>query len=391
MIKLCHIITDTNTGGAGVLLINQLRHFDRDVFDITVVVPRGSELCDRIAALGYRVVESRLGADKSFELRSIPEYKKIFRNIRPDIVHCHSALSARIAALISGVPVRVYTRHCAYDPPAQLRRFPLRRICGGASTLLSNGIIAVAEAAAENLVGIGIPRRKINVIINGVEPLVRYDDDTRRRTRTELGFAEDDFVAGIFARLETCKGHIYLLRAAALAVGMGVDNLKILICGKGSLEGELRREAEALGIADRVKFAGFIGDITPHMNAVDLNLNCSIGTETSSLALSEGMSVGKPAVVSDYGGNPCMVEDGVSGIVVPRADPDALACALVRLAGDPALMSLMSAAAAERYQTRFSAKMMTEELQKLYLSLFKTSRDKRRGIYGATPRKITPR
>ncbi|HHT54144.1 MAG TPA: glycosyltransferase [Clostridiales bacterium] len=369
MIKILHVLTDTNTGGAGVLLLNQLKHFDREVFDISVVLPRGSELVRRVTALGYRTVETSHGADRSFELTAIPEYASLVRAEKPDIIHCHGALSARLAALLVGVPIRLHTRHCAYPPPTLLRHFPLRQVCGALNSALSTAIVAVASAAAKNLTDTGTPRRKINIIINGVEPLRLLGEDERRAVRSSLGFTDADFVAGIFARIEECKGHIHLLRALALA---GENSrLKILVCGRGSLEAELRRVAEELGVAGRVVFAGFVEDITHHMNAIDVNVNCSVGTETSSLALSEGMSLGKPAVVSDYGGNPDMVVDGVSGFVVPAADPRALVSALARLEGDRELLARMGAAAYRRYTEQFTAVSMTGALEELYTRLYR--------------------
>lgn len=373
MIKLLHVITDTNTGGAGILLINQLKYFHRDIFDISVILPQGSELAPKIKALGYPVTETEHGADKSFELTAIREYKKIIRNEKPDIVHCHGALSARIAAYLCRVPVRIYTRHCAYYPPAVMRHFPVKQLCGGVNSMLSTGIVAVAEAAADDLIATGVPGRKITVIINGVEPLKKLSDGERSEIRRRLGFSDGDFLAGIFARLEECKGHIYLLKALKVAAEKG-SRLKILICGKGSLDVVLKHAASELGISDRVVFTGFIDDITPYMNAVDVNVNCSVGTETSSLALSEGMSIGKPAVVSDYGGNPHMVENGVSGFIVPRADPGELASALLRLENDRILTERMGAAAYSRYTVNFTAAVMTEKLESLYTCLLHGSK-----------------
>jgi rhamnosyl/mannosyltransferase len=123
-------------------------------------------------------------------------------------------------------------------------------------------------------------------------------------------------------------------------------------------------------VDDRVVFAGFQRDIAPFMNAIDLNLNCSVGTETSSLALSEGMSVGRAAVVSDYGGNPAMIEDGVSGFVVKRASPTALAEAIGRLEGDRAMLASMEKAARLRFEEKFTARKMTEQLENYYLELW---------------------
>ena len=364
MYRLLHIITDTNIGGAGVLLLCQLKYFDRAKFDICVVLPRASELVPRVKALGYEVIESRHGADSSFEVTAVGEYVTIIKKYRPDIVHCHGALSARIAALMCGVPVRIHTRHCAYPPRAIMRRLPMRWLTGWINNTLSSGIVAVADAAADDLTALGTHSDKIRVIINGAEPLKKLSDDERRAARMALGFSDNDFVVGMFARLEECKGHKCLFEAVAKIEKD--SRIKILLCGRGSLDDELHRLAVSLCIADRVVFAGFCPDISPYMNAVDLNVNCSIGTETSSLALSEGMSIGRAAVVSDYGGNGAMVENDVSGVVVPRANADALAAALTELENDRDLLGRMSEAALRRYDERFTPQRMTRELEEFY-------------------------
>lgn len=368
MLRLIHILTDSNIGGAGILLLNQLRTIDRGLFDLSVILPRGAELAPEVRRIGVRVIEAEGIADSSFSLRGVAALCGILRRESPDAVHCHGALSGRVAALLCRIPVRVYTRHCAYPPPRLLCSFPLKQLCGAAQCRLSNGILAVADAAADNLVEMGVPREKIRVIINGVEPLRELDADERRAWRRSLGFVDGDFVCGIFARLEACKGHRYLLEALALLPRD--SRVKVLVVGRGGLEKELRDLAARLGVADRVIFAGFHRDIAPLMNAVDLNLNCSVGTETSSLALSEGMSVGRAAVVSDYGGNPAMIEDGVSGFVVKRASPAALAEAIGRLENDRELLARMSAAARRRFEERFTARKMTEQLEGFYLELW---------------------
>jgi glycosyltransferase involved in cell wall biosynthesis len=237
----------------------------------------------------------------------------------------------------------------------------MRWLTGWINNTLSSGIVAVADAAADDLTALGTHPDKIRVIINGAEPLKKLSDDERRAARMALGFSDNDFVVGMFARLEECKGHKYLFEAVSK---MGKDSrIKILLCGRGSLDDELHRLAASLGISDRVVFAGFCPDISPYMNAVDLNVNCSIGTETSSLALSEGMSIGRAAVVSDYGGNGAMVENDVSGVVVPRANADALTAALTELENDRERLSRMSEAALRRYNERFTPQPMTRELE----------------------------
>lgn len=366
MYRLLHIITDTNIGGAGVLLLNQLRHFDRQSFDITVMLPHGSELEERVLAQRYKVIRSHSGADRSFQIGAIPEYRRLIRRCAPDIVHCHGALSARIAAMLVGVPVRIFTRHCAYPPHGLSTLPPSRWLYGFTSARLSTGIIAVAEAARDDLLALGTRADRIKVIINGSEPQRRLNAAEQERLRLQLGIDRDAVVAGMFARLEPCKGHKYFIDA--LSRLPRDSRLRGLICGRGSLDGELRRQAECLGISGRVIFAGFCPDIAPYMNISQINVNCSIGTETSSLALSEGMSLGLVPVVSDYGGNGAMVRDGIDGFILRTADSDALASALRRLEVDRRLLHSMSCAAEASFGERFTAERMTRELEGFYMS-----------------------
>ena len=366
MYRLLHIITDTNIGGAGVLLLNQLRHFDRNRFDITILLPHGSELATRVRALDYPVIFSRHGADASFQFGAVREYRKLIRQLSPDIVHCHGALSARFAAKQAGVPVRIFTRHCAYPPHGFVTTAPARWFYGQVTGKLSTGIVAVARAARDDLLALGADPDAIRVIINGSEAQRRLDQDQRAEMRKKLGIGDTDIVAGMFARLEECKGHRYFLEA--LSRLPSDSRIRGLICGRGSLDGELRAMAEQLGIGSRVIFAGFCPDIAPYMNVTQINVNCSIGTETSSLALSEGMSLGLVPVVSNYGGNGDMVRDGTDGFVIPAADPDALAEVLRRLEVDKGLLDSMNREAIRSFNERFTAVRMTRELEDFYLS-----------------------
>ena len=181
---------------------------------------------------------------------------------------------------------------------------------------------------------------------------------------------EDDIVVSIFARLEKCKGHIYFLCAAKLLIKSS-DRYRFLVVGNGSLEKTLKNTAEEFGISDRVIFTGFVEDVTPYMNITDINVNCSIGTETSSLALSEGMSLGVPAVVSDFGGNPYMIRDGRNGFVFRQKDYRMLAKLISKLAGDKKLYEKMANSARHRFATELNAEKFAKETESLYSSLYK--------------------
>ena len=113
MIRVLNVLTDSNIGGAGRLLVNYLHNFDRSRFDTVVALPRDSRLIPAVKAEGYEVAELEYGRDKSWERRAVKELRRVIRDFDPDIVHTHSSLSARVAAWQCGVPCRFYTRHCA--------------------------------------------------------------------------------------------------------------------------------------------------------------------------------------------------------------------------------------------------------------------------------------
>ena len=107
MIKVLQIITDSNIGGAGRLLINYLHNFDKTKFDMAVVLPRGADLKPLVEAEGFAVIETEHGRDKSFEMGAVSELCRIFKEFKPDLVHCHSSLSGKIAAYLCRVPARL--------------------------------------------------------------------------------------------------------------------------------------------------------------------------------------------------------------------------------------------------------------------------------------------
>ena len=117
-IKVVEVITDSNIGGAGVLLCTRLKYSDRTKFESEVILPRGSELIPRLQAIGIPFHEIDACWDRSFELGAIFKYLVLLHRIRPDLINCHGALSARFAAKLCGVRVRLYTRHCVYPLPS---------------------------------------------------------------------------------------------------------------------------------------------------------------------------------------------------------------------------------------------------------------------------------
>ena len=364
-IRVLHCISDSNIGGAGRLLLHLLRHFDKDVFDVSVVLPRDSALIPGIRDCGIPVIETEHGRDASHDRGGIGEFCRIFRREKPHIVHTHSSLDAKIAAWLCGVKCRIYTRHSVFDPPKKLTTFPGKQIAGAVNNTLATRIIAVAQAAADILTATGVREDKIHVILNGVEPLTRSVAEECAALRKKLGFSETDFVCGISARMEPYKGHSYLVETAKAVCAVRPD-AKFLVMGTGTTYEETIRLAKEAGLEGNMVFTGFLSDVTPYYSIMNLSLNCSWGTEATSLALIEAMSLGLPAVVTTFGGNPGVIEEGVNGLLVPEKDSQAMADAILRIMEDPVLYDALSAGAKKRFGEKFTARAMTEQLENVY-------------------------
>lgn len=375
-----HVLTDTNIGGAGTLLCNQLATFDRTHFCFTVVLPRGSRLVERIAALPLpcHILYTTHGIDRSADLKAISEYTHIFRTHHPDIVHTHASLAARIAARVSRVPVCIHTRHCVF-PLTTYQKTPLYRVVfRNINKLLSDGVIAVADAAKEQLVELGMDADDIRVIINGVQPLRACSEEEKAHLRQSLAIPQDAFVIGMVARLEEYKGQSTLLSSIKQLLGREPRApIYAVLCGDGAYRSNLEMQAEQLGISDRIRMVGFCRDIAPYYGIMDININASYGTETSSLALSEGMSVGVPAIASDFGGNPYMIRDGYNGLLSPAKDSTALTDALLKVYRDRDLLHTFGENAHRFYVKHLTARGMTEQMEALYRTLYQQKKHSR--------------
>lgn len=370
MIKVVEVSSDSNIGGAGKCILTFLRTYDRSKFDVSVIIPVGSKLKPEIKALGTRVYELEDLAEKSLDLKAVSKLKRLFKQIRPDIVHTHASMSARLAAKQCGIKT-VYTRHSVFPPPAKISKGVGKLINGFINNHTADRIIAVAEAAKDNLTATGVDEKKIDVVLNGVDALKPFDPETLGKTKEKYGIRPGQKTAAIVARLNEVKGHKYFVEAAEIIKKRGLD-MKFLIAGTGETEDEIRGLIKEKGLEDTVVMLGFLNDVEPLMNVMDIQVNCSFGTEATSLSLLEGMSLGKPAVVTDFGGNPGVIKDGVNGYLVPTRDPKALADRIEKLASDDELYSQISKNCLEIYAKTFTSEANARKIEEIYNQLYKS-------------------
>ena len=352
-IKVIEVSSDTNIGGAGKCLLTLLENFDYNTFDVKVVLPKNSLLKPHIDKMNIPVIEVDGIADKSLDFAAVKELRMIFKREKPDIVHTHASMSARIAAKQAGAKV-VYTRHSVFEPSKKISRGIGKVINGMINNHYADSIIAVAEAAKDNLTDTGVKESKIKVILNGVDGLTPVSTDEKRIIKERFNLPDGYKAVSIVARLEDIKGHDYFIEAA--------DRL---------LQKGIKARVKNMNRQEQIIFTGFISDVDKLMSITDVQANASFGTEATSLALLEGMSLGIPAVVSDFGGNPGVIKNGQNGYIVPKQNSKALADNLEVLLTDQKLYDYMSQGAKKIFQKTFTAQAMTKQTEQVYLDLMK--------------------
>lgn len=369
MIKVLNVISDTNIGGAGKCVITYCKNYNKDKYEIIVVMPKGSMLKKEIEQTGVKIIEIDGLKDKSFDIKAIRMIRKIIKEEKPYIVHTHSSLSARIAAKSFKNVKVVYTKHCVFPPSKKYKHKIVKKIYGFLTETLSDKIIATALKAKEDLIYQGVSEDKIEVVLNGTDKLHILDNTTKTQIRKKYELEEDNIIIGIIARVEEIKGHKYFVDAAKNIIDELGDKYKFLIVGTGSYEDEIKMQVKKMGIDSNVIFTGFISNVEEIFNILDLQVNASFVSETTCLSLLEGMSIGVPAVATKCGGTPFVISNGENGLLVDINDGNAIANAIKEILLNKEKYEYMKNRSIEIFEQKFTSKVYAENIERVYESM----------------------
>jgi glycosyltransferase involved in cell wall biosynthesis len=291
--KVLHVITGLEAGGAEVQLAMLLRHTRHDS-DVVTLYNAGS-VAEQIRADGTSVRD--VGMRRNTELGALLRLRSIIATGRYDVVHAHlyrSQIYARPAARLARTPVVVTTEHSIGETHIERREMTTSvRGLYLASELFSDATIAVSDVVRERLVRWGVPARKITVIPNGMETVaLAFDPAARERARKQFGIGPDTYVIGALGRIDENKRVELTVEAAAPMLG---DRCKIVVIGRGDHRTEVEAAAARLGVSDHVIFGGFQPDTAAMMAAFDLYVAASV-QETFGLAILEAMASGLPVI-----------------------------------------------------------------------------------------------
>lgn len=362
-IPVLHVCDKFGVAGSSIHGVSRLfswwfPRYDRARFDVSLVgLKKPEPASELLREQGIGV--HHLGRGR-FDPRILTGLVAHGRRVGAKILHVHGYAAAdfgRLAARALGARL-VLHEHFA-DP-----RMPsYQAVADRLLSRLTDRAIAVSGSTAEFLATERfVPRDRIRLIWNGA-PLDEFAPVPRERAmavRAALAVPEDAVVVGSIGRLNEQKGHRYLLDAMARVGGPAW----LLLAGDGDLMPALREQAAALGIADRVVFAGHRSDVPDLLGAIDVFAISSI-YEGTPLALFEAMAAGKAIVSTAVDGCREVLRDGETGLLVPARDPAALAAALGRVASDAALRHAL-AEAARRDSARYDIGACVDAMQDVY-------------------------
>ena len=355
-IRICHVISDAEIGGAGVLLCNLLSSLDRERFSPEVIAPRHSALLPRLRETGVSVYEGDFVGERSLSVRGAREVLRHVRRSRPHIVHTHGAAFGRVAARLTGA-IAVNTRHCDTKMKTTLYNS------------ITDFTVATSRAMLEKMRDNHV--KNCIFIPNGSAEQKRLNVNERLQIRKRLDLPSDAIVIGFVGRLERVKGCDIFLRGASLCMGEDcAKKLYFVIVGDGREMESLQELSRSLGIDSRVRFCGYSDRAWEYMNIFDVGVNSSVGSETCSLAISEMMSLGIPIVASDIEGNAYMTRG--CGMLFSSGEPYSLASALCRLAEDREERLSLGERCRKRYDEEFSLSSMAKSYSSLYTHLVNT-------------------
>jgi glycosyltransferase involved in cell wall biosynthesis len=349
-------------GGADVRVLTQARALQDYVDSCVVATLQGSALHKQLQdeGLPHQVISAGRG-----DPRSIWQLQQLIRKGDYQIVDAHnvqSILWGHYAAWLAGVPVRISTIHSDYGKEypgvkGQLYEGVLRITRG-----LTSRYINVTEVLQQKSVDTGHADTS-TLIPNAVPIPAELCQSKDTSLYHEWGFAPEDYVVGIVARLNLVKGHQYLIKAMAQLEDM--PQVKLLIVGTGPLETTLQEQVTSLGLSKRVHFTGFRQDIPRIMQSIDCMCVASL-SEALPYVVLEAASYARPVLATSVGGLVSLLEDQKTAVMVESMSATSLEDGIRWLASHPEEVRQIGLSGYAMIKRLFSVESMIEAILQVY-------------------------
>lgn len=321
MIRILHVVTHMNRGGLETMLMNYYRNINREniQFDFLVHRENRADYDDEIEQLGGKIY--RLSVLNPFSIRYRKELDSFFKN-HPEyqIVHVHQdCLSSVIlkAAEKNHVKVRIAHSHNANQD--RNLKYPIKLFYRRFIEKYSTCLMACGEAAG-NWMFSGAPFQILNNAIDSEQ--YSFDKTKRIKTREKFGIGEKELVIGHIGRFSQQKNHEFIIKVFD-EILKRTDAILLLV-GDGELRSETEKQAEDLGIKDKIIFAGVRSDVPDLLQAMDVFLFPSL-YEGLPVTMVEAQAAGLQCVISDRISDKCIITEGLVSVKKLSDSPDAWA------------------------------------------------------------------
>lgn len=360
-LRVLHVIPNLRPGGAERLLVSLLAASNRERFETQAVslYPESRSILEQeVEKKGLKV--SFLKKHRGPDLRMLPQLYRLFCVFRPHIVHTHLSVLryTLLPALFCRIPVQVHTLHNVASREVDGFGKLVHWLAFRRGMVVPVSISSEVANTFRALYGSDV---HTPVICNGIPTWQFYSGfarEVQRRDRVVL------LHVGSFAPQ---KNHLLLIQAFAILAKEHPD-MHLWLVGNGALRPRMERTVAEMGLEAKVVFWGVRDDVPRLLAASDVFV-LSSDYEGMPLAVLEAMAAGKPVVATAVGGVPELVEDGVTGILVPPGETEALAGGILRVLSDPGLRESMGQRAQEVALERFDIARTAREYEALYSSL----------------------
>ena len=371
-IRVLHIIPRLGPGGAERVLFTLMGELGELGVDSTLCV-LGTENAfpDRLRELREPIF---LGYSNSYRdirgfRRCVGDLRDLIRDLELSLVHSHLWPAARLASVAlrkTAVPHLVHIHDTRpWLAESGLRNRSIRLLTRLAFRRSRCAYVAVSDACRRYTQQY-LPWvcGEIPVVHNGFDAdafAAAAGQARRNDTHSDTG----ELVVGSAGRLSPEKGQEHLIQAAALLQERAVP-IRLRIAGEGSLRRRCEQLTDSLGLADSVELTGKVHDMSDFYRSLNVFALPSVAAEGLPMVILEAMAMGLPTVATNVAGTPEVVRDGTDGLLVPPADPAALADAIQRLAQDPPLRQRLGQSARQRVRQHFTGRRMAEQCLTVY-------------------------
>lgn len=361
--NLLHVTFDMHIGGTEQVIKNLIEATDTSKYNLSIfcietpIGPFGEMLMKK----GHHI--EAYNRKQGFDLKLLAKLRQYIIHNKIDVLHCHQYtpwVYGALASLLTGSKV-IFTEHGRFYPDRSSWK---RRYINPLLVMSTDYISAISKATRQALVDYEfIPAHKIEVIYNGINEL-QTKNSAAAELRKKLSIPLNTVVLGTIARLDPIKNHELLISAFAEIHKKYADSMLVIV-GDGETRTQLEQLVNKLEVSDKVIFTGYQENPADYLELMDIFLLTSL-SEGTPMTLLEAMSLSKPCIVTDVGGNPEIIQHHITGLVTPSKDQNKLVENLDLLFTDSVFRAKLGYAGRKLFEQKFTAQKMLKQYLPLY-------------------------